>query len=42
MRGENGRKHFYGRGINKNNNVLGDMEASEYNTSDKGRQKMPS
>lgn len=42
MRGENLSKHFYGKGINKDKNILGDIDVSECNTIDKGRQKMPS
>ena len=35
-------KFFYGKRINKTKNILGDMDVSECNTFDKGRQKMPS
>lgn len=41
-RGRNSSKHFYDKGINKTKNILEDMEVSEYNTFDKGKQKMPS
>lgn len=41
-RGGSSSKHFYDKGINKTKNSLEDREVSECNTSDKGRQKMPS